>query len=259
MNDARESAPTAEGSPREPTAAPVEGAPPQPPLGAPKEASRRPPDTLRRRWKKLLQLKNQFSSSFAVIGAASAVWSLGKFIVGAGNLSYPVLGFAAVSLFGLLVPGGAPRLFALRAFAFAIDGLFLGILTVAFLPFLYEADAGGPSEFAITCVVWLWFVYFAFFDWRFRGTPGKRMLGLRVLVRGAKFGFLKQLLRAFLTLLLPVVAGAWWGSCFRPALLGLALPLCCLSRRFFCSRTRFQFWFSAAVEASLIESRVQKS
>jgi hypothetical protein len=167
------------------------------------------------RWKKLRMLKDELYSPFAVlIAVVSGAWSLYKFVMGAGNLSLPVLGFAAVSLFALLVPGGAPRLFAMRAFAFAIDALFLGVLTVAFLPWVYEGDVSGPSEFVITCVVWLWFAYFLFLDWRFHGTPGKRMLGLRLLVPGARFSFLWLLLRTALTLLLPVVAGTWMGNFF---------------------------------------------
>ena len=214
MSDSQGGAPKADEGPCEPSA-PGGGAPPQPTLGAPKRISRGPADSLTRRWKGLLQLKDQLSSPISkLIALVSAACGLYKFIVGMGNLSFPVLGFAAVSLFALLVPGGAPRLFAMRAFAFAIDVLSLGVLTIAFLPFLYEGDTSGPSEFAITCVVWLWFAYFLLLDWRLHGTPGKRMLGLRLLAVGAKFGFFRQLLRTLLTLLLPVVAGIWAGRLF---------------------------------------------
>ena len=216
MSDSEGSAAKADGNSCGPTTTPAEGVPPQLTLGAPKQLPQLPADTLMGRWKQLQRLKDELSSPFAVvISLVSAASGVYEFIVGAGSLSFPVLGFAAVSLFALLVPGGAPRLFAMRAFAFAIDALFLGVLTVAFLPWVY-GDVSGPSEFVITCVVWLWFAYFLFLDWRFHGTPGKRMLGLRLLVPGARFSFLRQLLRTVLTLLLPVVAGTWMGN-FLPA------------------------------------------
>jgi uncharacterized RDD family membrane protein YckC len=231
MNDAQSGAPKAEGSLCEPTAAPGEGVPPQLTLRAPEQIPHRSADTLMSRWKKLQQLKKQFSSPFAeLVAVTSGAWGLYQFIIGMGNLSYPILGFAGVSLFALLVPEGAPRQFALRTFAFAIDILFLGILTIAILPIYYQAQ-GQPSEFTITCVVWLWFIYFVFFDWQFHGTPGKRMLGLKLVARGTKLGVFKTLLRTFLrtflTLFLPLAAGIWLGNPFvaNPSRIGLAAAL----------------------------------
>lgn len=213
------------------TTPPAEDVPSQLTTDAPRQIPLRSADTLIRRWKKLLQLKKQFSSPFAeLIALVSGLCWLYHFIIGMGSLSYPLLGFAAVSLFALLVPEGAPRLFALRTFAFAIDALFLGILTIAILPFSYQVP-GRPSEFIITCVVWLWFIYFVLFDWWFHGTPGKRMLGLKLVARGVKLSSFKSLLvtllRTFLTLFLPVVAGIWMGNLFSANLsrIGLATKL----------------------------------
>ena len=112
----------------------------------------------------------------------------------------------------------------MRVFAFAIDLLFLSILTIAILPTTYEGR-GRPSEVAITCVVWLWFIYFVFFDWRFHGTPGKRMLGLSVVGTGAKYSFLRMSLRALLTLCLPVAVGLLGGFAAGDSRFGLAIAL----------------------------------
>jgi uncharacterized RDD family membrane protein YckC len=231
MNDAQSRAPKSEGGLSEPTVVPCEGVAPQLRPMEPEQIPRRSTDTLTSRWEKLLQLKKQFLGPFAeLIAFLSGVYSLYRFIMGMGNLSYPLLGFAAVSLFALLVPEGAPRLFALRAFAFVIDILFLGILTIVILPISYQAQ-GRPSEFTITCVVWLWFIYFVFFDWQFHGTPGKRMLGLKLVARGTRPGIFKSLLRTFLrtflTLFLPLVAGIWLGNPFAasPSRIGLAAAL----------------------------------
>jgi len=146
-----------------------------------------------------------------LIAALSGAWSLYRFMMGMGPLSYPVLGFAAVSLFALLVPEGAPRLFAMRTFAFAIDILLLGVLTVAILPASYRGY-GRPSEPTITCVVWLWFIYFVFCDWRFHGTLGKRMLGLRLVAKRVKTDLRTASLRTFLTLVVPLIAGVLMGN-----------------------------------------------
>jgi len=212
-NSAEISAPKANGDVSGPTATPGEAEPPQPTLGTPENVTRQSADALMSRWKKLLKLKKEFSSPFAVpIAVVFGASSLYQFIIGWGTLSYPVLGFAAVSLLALLVPEGAPRLFAMRTFAFAMDILLLGVLTVAILP-AYQGR-GGPSEFTITFVVWLWLIYFVFFDWQFHGTPGKRMLGLRLVVQRAKFNLLTVSLRTFLTLFVPVVGGVLVGNLF---------------------------------------------
>lgn len=205
----------ADGDSRKPAATPAADVPPRLPISAPKKTPQRPADTLTDRWKKLRKLWKEISSPFStLITTVSALCFLYNLYAGMGNLSFPVLGFAALSISALLLPGGAPRLFAMRVFAFAIDVLFLGVLTIAILPVLFDGDTGGPSEFAISCVVWLWFLYFFLFDWLFHGTLGKRMFGLRLVENAAEFGFLRRFLRAPITLLLPLVAGVWVGNLF---------------------------------------------
>lgn len=180
--------------------------------------------TFKNRFKKLQKIKDEFSRPFIWITAIiSGVYSLYQSIVNYGNITYLFLGFAVVFLFALSYFEGAPRLLALRTFAFSIDILFLLILTIGALPFIYQAD-GEPSEFTITCVVWLWFIYFVLFDWRFRATLGKRMLGLRVDSETIKFHFIRIVIRTILTMLLPMLAGIGIGRILNnsPSKFGMA-------------------------------------
>lgn len=213
-NSPERSTPNANADLDGPESTTAEAISPQPALGVPKRVSQKPANSVKTRCRNLLKLWEEFSRPWnLLIGFASIVCSLSQFFVGFGNLSYPMLGFAAISLFALLVPKGAPRLFAMRTFAFAIDILLLAFLTIVALTFYPEVQ-GRPSEFVIRCVVWLWFIYFLFFDWRFKGTPGKRMLGLRLVSQKSKNDFVEVLLRTVLTLLVPLIGGIWIGSLF---------------------------------------------
>jgi hypothetical protein len=180
--------------------------------------------TFKNRCKKLQQIKDEFSRPFvwiiAIIGGFSSLY---QSIVNYGNLTYLFLGFAVIFLFALSYFEGAPRFLALRTFAFSIDILFLFVLTIVALPFAYQAD-GEPSEFIITCVVWSWFIYFVLFDWRFKGTLGKRMLGLRIDSQTIKFHFIRIVIRTILTMLLPVLVGIGIGKILNssPSKFGMA-------------------------------------
>lgn len=178
-------------------------------------------ETLRNRLEGLKSLWSQLSRPVAYpLAVASGAVSLYKFIVSTGSLSFPVLGLAVVSLLILLkAPPDSTRLFALRILAFLIDVAFLAVITVSGL-FVYNASYGAPPEVIITVVVWLWFLYFVFFDWRFHGTLGKRLFGLKIVSRGKEFSILTSFIRTFLSVILPVVAATWFGS----ALIGAGSP-----------------------------------
>lgn len=59
-----------------------------------------------------------------------------------------------------------------------------------------------PNAAFSMAIVWAWFLYFMPFDWRFAGTPGKLIVGLRLRNAGTGVsGFVKYLLRSLFRLL----------------------------------------------------------
>ena len=66
-----------------------------------------------------------------------------------------------------------------------------------------------PNAAFSMAIVWAWFLYFMPFDWRFAGTPGKLIVGLRLRNAGTGVsGFVKYLLRSLATIIVPVaIAG----------------------------------------------------
>jgi RDD family protein len=161
---------------------------------------------------RLRGLKRLWAPVGTLVAILSGLAALYRFIISTGSLSLPVIGFAAVSLVGfLLVPVRSTHLFALRSLAFVLDLIFLGLFTVAGV-FAYRSSFGEPHELVFMVVAWLWFLYFVIFDWRFRATGGKRLVGIRIFSRRGQFGFLTSFIRAFLTMVVPVIAACWLGG-----------------------------------------------
>src|SRR5205823_3122397 len=58
--------------------------------------------------------------------------------------------------------------------------------------------------------LWVTFFYFVLFDWRFKGTLGKKLCKLRVIPTGSsKIDFCKSFLRVFVTFILPIICGSY--------------------------------------------------
>jgi hypothetical protein len=159
-------------------------------------------------------LKKLWAPLGFAIAIVSGAGTLYRFVISAGSLSWAVIGFAAISLAALLsVPYQSTRLFVFRSLAFVFDLIFLGLLTFAGL-FAYRKSFGEPHEVIFMAVAWLWFLYFAVFDWRCQATGGKRLVGIRIFPRRGRFGFLASFIRAFLTMVVPVLAASWLSGVF---------------------------------------------
>lgn len=168
----------------------------------------KPSETIKGRYRGLKKLWTPIGVISSILFAASSLYD---FIINTGDLSFPVLGFALLSVISLLiVPIRTTRLFVFRVLAFALDLVFLAVITGASL-FAYRRIYGEPSEFMLMGAAWLWILYFVFYDWYFHGTPGKRFFGLKVISQKGQFDFVKSFLRTLLTIVVPVIL-TWFGS-----------------------------------------------
>ncbi len=106
------------------------------------------------------------------------VWNFrnrsGPFFLG----SIGILVLAIVLLFTVPVKG--VRLFAKRLVAFSIDFLLFGSITIGVMTLLFETRAVKPSALTAMVILWTWILSLVLLDWRFAGTPGKRIMGLRL-------------------------------------------------------------------------------
>jgi len=103
-------------------------------------------------------------------------------------------------------PTKSIRIVATRLAAFVLDLLAFALFTYALLDLPFRSGALSPSALLSMCITWVWLFLFVLFDWRFRGTPGKLIFGLRLKSAGANaVGFTRCLLRGLLTLLVPIV------------------------------------------------------
>jgi len=103
------------------------------------------------------------------------------------------------------IPKNSIRLFAKRLVAFLVDLALLGLFTFAIVDLLYKSQVIKPSAIVSMAIVWAWFFIFVFFDWRFAGTPGILLLGLRLKGGNGKVTVIKSLARNLLTLIVPVI------------------------------------------------------
>jgi uncharacterized RDD family membrane protein YckC len=78
------------------------------------------------------------------------------------------------------IPSKSVRLLATRLVAFAVDFILLALLTVAVVGILFTSQLIEPSSIVSMAIIWSWILLFVFVDWRFSGTPGQLLLGLRL-------------------------------------------------------------------------------
>jgi uncharacterized RDD family membrane protein YckC len=113
--------------------------------------------------------------------------------------SFPLFAASAVILY--TIPSKSARILARRAISFVVDLAILALFTYAVLDLLYRVEALTPNAVLSMAIVWTWFFYFVLFDWRFEGTPGMLIVGLRLKNAGNGIsGFVKCLLRILVTL-----------------------------------------------------------
>jgi hypothetical protein len=107
------------------------------------------------------------------------------------------------------IPIKSIRLLADRLVSFVLDLIILALLTYAVVDLLFKFQVLEPSAALSMTIVWGWFLVFVLCDWRFGGTPGKLILGLRLKdVRSRGRDFIRCFLRSLLTLVVPLaIAG----------------------------------------------------
>ena len=154
-----------------------------------------------------------------VIWAISTATTLFIFAEYSGDFTFSILGLIGLTSFLSFSPQFAPpivgiQLLGRRAFALVTDVLLISIGSF-FLLFRLQSKAYlGPL---LMLVVWSTFSYIVFCDWRFGGTLGKRLWGLKVAGKeNTEISFCKSFIRTFLTLPLPIILGGF----FRDKLMG---------------------------------------
>jgi RDD family len=163
-------------------------------------------EKIRRRARELREIWKRVGLVLSILSALKAVREFqhraGPFIyIGAA-----LLVLAVAILF--TIPIKSVRLLAGRLVAFIVDLTLLGLLTTAVVGLLFKSRAIKPSGIVSMAIVWTWFFFFVLFDWRFSGTPGKLILGLKLrTTSNATATLLKCLARSSLVLLVPLIAG----------------------------------------------------
>ena len=138
-----------------------------------------------------------------------------KFFKNSGEFTFTLLGLATLTLFLVYYATSLSgiKLLVRRAIALLIDLSLIGVALFASISW-YQANNDQPGDIlqlqlghVLMLALWLAFLYFAFFDWRFQGTIGKRFLGLTVTtVERNKVSFGWSFIRTFLSLPLPVIS-----------------------------------------------------
>src|SRR6266446_5093149 len=145
-----------------------------------------------------------------VIWAISIPTVVYTFIINTGSFTLIVVGLIALACFLMFAPPLAGTyLLGLRVLALLVD-----LLLVSFASFIvwtahseFQMDHQGQ---VLMVTLWVTFLYFVLFDWRFKGTLGKKLCGLRVVPTGSsKIDFCKSFLRVFATFILPVMCGSY--------------------------------------------------
>lgn len=143
----------------------------------------------------------------SVVSAFSSVWEFrhrtGPFFFG----SVVLLALAVAILFTVPIKG--IRLLARRLVAFILDFVLFGLTTIGVAWLLFETRLTRPSALTSMALVWSWIWLFVLLDWRFAGTPGKKIMGLRLKGRaGESPSFLGCVARNLLTFVVPLsIAG----------------------------------------------------
>jgi uncharacterized RDD family membrane protein YckC len=145
-----------------------------------------------------------------VIWAISIPTVVYTFIINTGSLTLIVVGFIALACFLVFAPPFAGSyLLGLRVLALLAD-----LLLVSFASFsvwiMYSDFQMEHQGQALMITLWVTFFYFVLFDWRFKGTLGKKLCRLRVVPTGSsKIDFWKSFLRVFVTFTLPIICGSY--------------------------------------------------
>ena len=143
-----------------------------------------------------------------IIWFISAATTAYAFIKSTGDFTLPLVGLIALTCFLSFSPRYAPpiagiQLLGRRMLALLTDFLLISIVSFFALFLLQSKDY---LEQLVMLVVWVAFLYFVLLDWRFNGTLGKKLCGLKVVgIKKTELSFCKSFIRVFLTLPLPII------------------------------------------------------
>lgn len=155
---------------------------------------------------------------FKVSSFCSGALFLYRFYKNYGEITFPLVGLAALTfvLFYYATSEPAVKLFLRRTLALLIDLFLIGVVLFVSVSWYQTSEQPSGDILQIQLgrilmgALWLAFLYFVFFDWWFKGTVGKRFVGLTVTTeeRG-RISFCRSFIRTFLSLPLPVISGAY--------------------------------------------------
>lgn len=152
------------------------------------------------------------------LGSVSAALTVYRFFKNSGEFTLSLLGLLALTLFLLYYATSVSgvKLLVRRALALFIDLSLIGVALFASMSW-YQANIEQPQDIlqiqngqVLMLALWLAFLYFVFFDWRFKGTLGKRFVGLTVTTEEkSKISLCRSFIRAFLSFPLPIISAVF--------------------------------------------------
>jgi hypothetical protein len=152
------------------------------------------------------QLQDAWKPIGLILSILSGIGSFREFRHRSGPYFFRSLALSALAIAILFtVPIESARLFARRVVAFLIDLLLFGLGTIGLVSLLFEVGVVRPSAVASMVIAWSWVLLFVLLDWAFAGTPGKKIMGLRL--KGARTegpALLGCLARNLLTFVVPL-------------------------------------------------------
>jgi len=149
-----------------------------------------------------------YSRIVSLISLALSAYAYRK---AAGDFTLPLAGLIVLTSFLLLSPRFAPpiagiQLLGRRMLALFVDFLFISVVSFFALFLLQSKDY---LKHLLVLVVWMTFLYFVLLDWRFNGTLGKKLCGLKVIgIKKPEVSFCQSFIRVFLTLPVPIICSS---------------------------------------------------
>lgn len=140
----------------------------------------------------------------------TAVESVNKFHDRTGPYFWGSVSLATLTAAILYNVDTSIRHLAKRLAAITIDLLLFGLVTFGAGSLLFDAGIVRPSSLTSMIVVWAWISAFVLLDWSFAGTPGARIIGLRLYGRlNQRPSFFGSFARNLLTFVVPLsIAGS---------------------------------------------------
>jgi hypothetical protein len=155
------------------------------------------------------RMSKRYAKIIWLISAATTAYT---FLKNTGEFTLPLVGLIALTCFLSFSPRFAPpiagiQLLGRRMLALLIDFLLISVVSFFALFLLQSKDY---LEQLLMPVVWMTFLYFVLLDWRFSGTLGKKLCGLKVVgIKKTEVCFCKSFIRVFLTFPLPIICSGF--------------------------------------------------